>query len=332
MIIQPDMFRTPGRPPVMAAYGVGVDSTAMLIDMVENGEPIDMVLTAHTGSEKRQFYPYLAMFKGWLAERGVPLEEVTYQPKNFKHWPPYRSLLENCLTNGTLPSISFGFSSCSQKWKVEPQNRWTERWEPAVAAWAAGQKVIKLIGYDCSPADAKRYAHAEGYQDDRYQYEYPLRKRGWARPQCIERIERAGLPIPQKSACLMCAAMKPEEVDELEPAELRLIVLIEARAAPRLRTVDGLWRKPVKGMRGATPRPGSMTEYIRDKGLLPNAEIADIIEMCPRALVAFQEAQSHFPIGARAELSQWVNLFIARDAGMFTDLYATTPTPSGDEA
>src|SRR5690606_33008061 len=26
----------------------------------------------------------------------------------FKHWPEYRDLLENCLTNGTLPSISMG--------------------------------------------------------------------------------------------------------------------------------------------------------------------------------------------------------------------------------
>ena len=35
--VQLDMFRADAdRPPVIAAYGGGVDSTAMIIDMVEN--------------------------------------------------------------------------------------------------------------------------------------------------------------------------------------------------------------------------------------------------------------------------------------------------------
>ena len=52
---------------------------------------------------------------------------------------------------------------------------------------------------------------------------------------------------------------------------------------PRLRTVDGLWRKPVLGRLGATPRPGSITEFIRERGLLPPAEIDHIIATAPTA-------------------------------------------------
>lgn len=117
-----------------------------------------------------------ALIDARLAEDIRELLNITvrYVPKNYKNYPPYRSLDENCFTNGTLPSISFGFSSCSQKWKIEPQNRWTEAWPPAVAAWNAGSRVIKLIGYDCSPADAKRYAHREGHVDKRYVYGYLL--------------------------------------------------------------------------------------------------------------------------------------------------------------
>lgn len=73
---------------------------------------------------------------------------------------PYYSLIENCLTNGTLPLISFGRNHTrSQKWKNEPQNRFVESWEPAKQTWVVGGKVVKLIGYDCSPADERRYAH-----------------------------------------------------------------------------------------------------------------------------------------------------------------------------
>lgn len=314
---QTDFFRADVEPPVIVAYGAGVDSTAMLIELVESGARVDMALFADTGSEKPSTYAYLAMFTAWLAERGIPLVVVRYEPKNFKHYPPYRSLDENCFTNGTLPSISFGFSSCSQKWKVEPQNKWTEGWEPAAAAWAAGKKVIKLIGYDSSPQDSKRYAHAEGYKDEKYEYRYPLREWGWTREDCIARIKLAGLPVPDKSACFMCGASKPWEIDKLPVQQLRRIVLMEARAAPRLTKSEGLWRKAVKGARGAVARPGSMAVYIRDKALLPAAEIDEIVAMAPAALVRWQDAQAALPADKREDLAVWMRLFDARDARYF---------------
>lgn len=314
---QSDLFRVPAEPPVMVAYGAGVDSTAMLIELVESGARVDMVLFADTGSEKPSTYAYLAMFTAWLAERGVPLNVVRYEPKNFKHFPPYRSLDENCFTNGTLPSISFGFSSCSEKWKISPQNKWTDGWEPAAAAWAAGKKVVKLIGYDSSPQDSKRYAHAEGYKDEKYDYRYPLREWGWTRDDCKARIERAGLPVPDKSACFMCAASKTWEIDALPVQQLRRIVLMEARAAPRLTKSEGLWRRTVKGTHGGVAKPGSMTVYIRDKGLLPAAEIDEIVAMAPIALVRWQEAQAQLPAGKREDLGAWLRLFDARDSSYF---------------
>ena len=44
---------------------------------------------------------------------------------------------------------------------------------------------------------------------------------------------------------------------------------------------EGFWRRAVKGCRGATPKPGSMTEYIRQRGLVPSEEIARIIAATP---------------------------------------------------
>jgi 3'-phosphoadenosine 5'-phosphosulfate sulfotransferase (PAPS reductase)/FAD synthetase len=99
--------------PKVLAYGIGVDSTALLIELVARGEPPDLVLTADTGSEKPETYEYQAMMAAWMADRGIAYETVRYVPKRFKHWPPYFSLLENVLTNATLPSISLGRHSCS---------------------------------------------------------------------------------------------------------------------------------------------------------------------------------------------------------------------------
>jgi hypothetical protein len=45
--------------------------------------------------------------------------------------------------------------------------------------------------------------------------------------------------------------------------------------------IEGLWRRAVKGFRGATPKPGSMTQYIREKKLLKESHIDGIISRTP---------------------------------------------------
>ena len=96
------------RPPVIAAWGAGVDSTAMIVELAERGDPIDMVLFADPGAEKSRTYAYIPLFREWMAERGIASEIVRYKPRNFKHWPPYAGIAKNMLTNATLPSVVFG--------------------------------------------------------------------------------------------------------------------------------------------------------------------------------------------------------------------------------
>lgn len=115
--------------------------------------------------------------------------------------------------------------------------------------------------------------------------------------------------MPPKSSCFFCGSIKPDEVVELSANELRVIVLMEARAKPRLRNVDGLWRKPVLGCRGATAKPGSITEFIRERGLLPPAEIDRIIATAPTELLAFQAAQAALPLDARTPMGRWLDDF-----------------------
>jgi hypothetical protein len=304
------MTRAPALP-VLAAWGAGVDSTAMIIELWSRGTPPDAVLMADTGSERPETEAFVPLFRDWMSARGIENHVVRYEPKRFKHWPPYRTLLENLLTNGTLPSISFGRHSCSQKWKIAPQDAWAERWPPAKAAWARGDPVVKLIGYDCSPADNRRYAHRQGHVDPRFSFRYPLREWGWARSDCLARIKAERLPVPVKSSCFFCAGMKPDEVRSLPPVYLRLIVLVEARAAARLRNVEGLWRKSVAGRGKAVPRPGSMTAFILAEGLLPSAEVERIIADAPSQLIEFQEGAANVPVEGRATMHDWLVRFEA---------------------
>jgi len=57
------------RPPVIAAWGGGVESTAMIVELAERGEPVDMVLFADPGAEKSATYAFIPVFR--ILDRNV---------------------------------------------------------------------------------------------------------------------------------------------------------------------------------------------------------------------------------------------------------------------
>jgi hypothetical protein len=87
---------------------------------------------------------------------------------------------------------------------------------------------------------------------------HPLQLLGLDRQACVELIQAAGLPMAGKSSCVFCASMQPEEIEELEPEELWLIVILEAHAQINLKKISGLWG-----------HQGRMTDYILKRRLLP---------------------------------------------------------------
>lgn len=288
--------------PLTVCNGMGWNSWAMLVGFLDRGIRPDLIITAHTGSEHGATYAAQDRLHRWLEKVGFPpVTYVRYRARNFKNWPPYHSLEDNCLTNGTLPSLAFGGrKSCSAKWKVTPQLQFMNTWQPAMDAWNAGLKVIKCIGFDASPIDAKRtktYATLPTEEAEKYDIQYPLLEWGWDREECGRQIKRHGLFFPEgqetdglcKSSCFFCPAMKTWEVRELPDDELRRIVVMEARAAPRLTNIKGLWGVGIKGTRGGDKRPGSMTQFIRDEGLLSSDLIDQLISETPKEIVSYQQ-------------------------------------------
>lgn len=262
--------------PLVVSYGMGVDSTAMLVGMHARGIAPDLILFADTGGEKPETYDYLPIMQTWLASVGFPPITVVRRAPIVGKNGAYDTLETNCLVNRTLPSLAFGGhkKACSMKWKVGPMDALVRRWAPARAAWARGAKVRRAIGYDAGPKDSKRcWDITEGR---RWRFEYPLREWGWDRERCAAEILAAGLPLPPKSACFFCPATQPEELIELRvrrPALVERIVAMETVARPGLRLIEGLWGRGVRGKRGGRPKPGSMSEFVRalDAGeLLPD--------------------------------------------------------------
>lgn len=254
--------------PRVVSYGLGVDSTAVLVLLHRSGIRPDLILFADTGGERPETYAYLDVINDWLRRVGFPeVTLVRYTPVE----ATYNTLEANCLTHGMLPSLAYGghMHGCSLKFKVGPMDAAVRRWKPAIEAWARGEQVVRIIGYDDSDADNERRRRFESRGGknvtERFAYWYPLQVAHWNRARCIEEITREGLPVPPKSACTFCPATKPHEVVELvlnHPDLAWRVIELELHAAPNLVLVDGLWGAGTAGTRGGVPRPGSMSEYI----------------------------------------------------------------------
>lgn len=90
--------------------------------------------------------------------------------------------------------------------------------------WEAGLKVTKCIGFD-STEDHRTYSDGGSLAvcpspglpvfGQRYSCRYPLREWGFDRAACGRIITAAGLPLPPKSACFFCPAMKEIEIRQL---------------------------------------------------------------------------------------------------------------------
>ncbi len=216
--------------PTMVSYGAGTNSTAMLIEMVARGELVDVITFADTGGEREETYRYVHLFSNWLIANGMP--PITTVKKGGR----VETLEENCLRMRMLPSVAYGFKSCSLKYKVEPQDAFANNWPPAKAAWEAGQKVIKCIGFDAGEPQRARF-----HEDKKYKWRYPLIDWDMGREECTEAIRRAGLPLPGKSSCFFCPNSKPQEILAL-PEELKLRAITMEQNA-ELTSIEGLGRR-----------------------------------------------------------------------------------------
>lgn len=219
---------------ISVACGGGVNM-AMLLGMHERGIQPSVITFADTKGEKPGTYASIDAMNKWCEVHfGVPITTLTKTSI-------YESLEDQCLKTGTLPSAAYGFRSCSDKWKIQPQNKFRNNLPAAREVWASGRKVLVTLGYDAG--ESRR---GESMQEDsKYRYRFPLKEWGWFREDCVAAFGRHGLSVPPKSACFYCPSSTKKEVialSEEHPDLFARAVEIERNAAAGLKTVKGLGR------------------------------------------------------------------------------------------
>jgi hypothetical protein len=218
----------------IVSFGGGVNSTALLIGLEEREERPDYIIFADTGGEKPKTYEHVARIQEWCAKVGFPEIAIVKEGNGLE---------DDCLTRETLPGKAFGFGSCSERFKVRPQRRWVKQNGITDAMWLVGIHIGEKH-------------RAQRTLNQRSDVRFPLIEWKWNQEDCVDAIRCAGLPIPVKSACYFCPAMRKQEVIQLsveEPELFERAVEMEDTAlkAGNLETIKGLgrhwsWKKLVE--------------------------------------------------------------------------------------
>lgn len=188
----------------IVSYGAGINSTAMVLLMIEDGIAIDAILFADTGGEKPETYAFIKEFNSYLVSQGQC--GITVVKNDFPQGIIDGSLENECLRTKSLPSKAYGWGSCSMKWKRDPQERWIKR-----TFFVQRDGLDRLFRYVGMGAEEQH--RADKFSSDGFIcFKFPLIEHKYYREDCVALITNKGLSVPPKSACFFCPMSKKKEI------------------------------------------------------------------------------------------------------------------------
>ena len=162
-------------------FGAGVNSTALVIEMIKRKNPLDYVIFADTGSELPETYTFLEVMRKWFKEKGLEFIEVKSKYG--------KTLYDYYKDKRMTPSRMF--RDCTEKFKKNPIERFLKQFKE--------EGVTQYIGIASDEARRCRISDRKWIT-----YKYPLVEWLINRKKCIKIIKEEGLPEPIKSGCFMC--------------------------------------------------------------------------------------------------------------------------------
>lgn len=218
------MTNTPFK--IIVSYGGGTDSVAMLVNMQLLGIIPDEIIFADTGSEQPHTYEHIEIMKKWLLSVGFPtITTVRYSTKDGE----LLTLEQDIINNKTIPSIAFGWKTCSHKFKITPFNKFVKSKYP-------NEKIQVWVGFEYG--EERRI---KPNTEDNFENYYPLIEWKLNREECIKLILNSGLHQPKKSSCFFCPNMRENEILQLSDELKERVIFIESNAT-KLIELKGLGR------------------------------------------------------------------------------------------
>ena len=198
------------------SLGWGVQSFTLAC-MAALGEipPVEAAVHADTGHEREATYQFASLWSDWLTAQSVRV--VTVQAKST---PPIDRWGGVCLpaytTNLMSGAVAQVRRQCTDDWKIAPIRRWLQ-------GHRGGKRVMMLLGISLDEIGRMRDSNV------RYiEHAYPLIDRRMTRGECVLWLNKHSLPVPERSACVMCPFQSERDWRSLsEPDRQQAIVVDE---------------------------------------------------------------------------------------------------------
>ncbi len=223
----------------VVSYGGGVDSTAMILLMLQRGEHIDHVLYAET-ADWPETLVFVDMFDRWLLEKhGVRVTKLLSK---------YGKIYDYMMERKLVPSYMFPAKHV-ERFKISPVEQY-------LVKIRNGQPVEMNIGIDYDEFTRMRSRRRKWITN-----RYPLVDARIGRRGAENIIRAAGLQVPPKSGCFFCPFQSRKQwlkLRELHPDRFQMAIAMEENCsnkkitmlAPnlgkKLRMVDDDWKGQTK--------------------------------------------------------------------------------------
>ena len=233
----------------LATYSGGVNTTAMIVKLVEDGWH-GVVAFVDTGGEHPETYCYIDYFeREFLRPNGLELVRISpkthlelYSPKIQKSGAI--SLEEYCLKMGVIPILAARW--CSVEFKRVPVENFR-----------------KKLGLD-GTLIGMTVDEPHRIRRDDPTVRYPLVEHLVNREECRRIIHRAGLELPRKSGCFFCPGASLADLQRLwhdHPDLYGRAVALEENASKRAGRVITLDPKGIPLSEKARRRWQGLTEF-----------------------------------------------------------------------
>lgn len=179
------------------SFGGGVNSTAMLLLLHDEGEEFETIFVDH-GCDWPETYEYVKI----LREK-YPITVLKPDVQGFDN------LYDYCISVSKIPTRMFRW--CTDKFKIRPVSKYVEK------------PCFMLIGY--ASDESKRVSLNSSSQIEN---RFPLIEYEIDREACIQIIKDHGLPIPHKSGCWFCPFQPLSEFKRLRREHPDLFCKVEA--------------------------------------------------------------------------------------------------------
>lgn len=162
-------------------FGAGVNSTALVFEIVKRKLPLDYVIFSDTHEEFEATYGHIEKMKEWFKLKQIPfiIVESKYKIGLFQYYADKK----------TIPFRKF--RDCTDKFKKQPILKFIKQFKE--------EKVIQHIGIGYEELTRMKTSNKKWII-----YKYPLVEWKFKRKDCERIIKKNGFEIPVKSGCYMC--------------------------------------------------------------------------------------------------------------------------------